>query len=118
MSLKNSGHHNMNSAATKNRNRFGRSVNEQEKRKLYTQRRAKKSVWSGLGLFGIIGWSVAIPTLLGAALGKWMDHHHAQAFSWTLTFLIVGLIAGCLVAWQWVSKENNDMHKDKNEHDK
>ena len=25
---------------------------------------------------GLIGWSVAIPTLLGAALGMWLDKHH------------------------------------------
>jgi len=33
-------------------------------------------VWFGLGMMGLIGWSVVVPTLLGAALGIWLDTHH------------------------------------------
>jgi predicted F0F1-ATPase subunit len=36
-------------------------------------RRNTRTVWFGLGMMGLIGWSVAIPTLLGAALGLWLD---------------------------------------------
>ena len=30
-------------------------------------------------MMGLIGWSVAVPTLLGAALGIWLDKHHPGA---------------------------------------
>ena len=53
--------------------------------------RSQRSVWFGLGMFGLIGWSVAIPTLLGAALGQWVDKHYPGRFSWTLTLLLLGL---------------------------
>ena len=33
-------------------------------------------VWFGLGMMGLIGWSVVVPTLLGAALGIWLDKRH------------------------------------------
>lgn len=59
----------------------------------------------GLGMFGMVGWSVAVPTLLGVALGIWLDKTFPQSFSWTLTGLILGLIAGCVIAWNWVIKE-------------
>ena len=38
-------------------------------RKLKARRNATQGVWFGLGMMGLIGWSVAVPTLLGAALG-------------------------------------------------
>jgi len=37
-------------------------------RKLRARRHSAQGVWFGLGMMGLIGWSVAVPTLLGAAL--------------------------------------------------
>ena len=86
-----------------------------EERKLQAQR-DKKSVWSGLGLFGIIGWSIVLPTVLGAALGIWLDNNYKVDFSWTLSLLVGGLMMGCVIAWNWIEKENKEIHK-KNEDD-
>jgi ATP synthase protein I len=96
---------------------FSREIGEKEKRKLKALRGNKRSIWAGIGVFGMVGWSVAIPTLLGTALGMWLDKKYPQSFSWTLTFLVTGLLTGCLIAWKWVGDENKDMHKneDKNE---
>ncbi len=85
-------------------------VGDKEERKLRAQR-DKSSVWSGLGLFGMVGWSVAVPTLLGAALGIWLDKNYKESFSWTLSLLLVGLMLGCIIAWNWVQKENKEIHK-------
>jgi ATP synthase protein I len=68
----------------------------------------KESTWSGLGMFGMVGWSIVVPTLLGAALGIWLDKKYKEPFSWTLTCLVLGLFAGCLMAWHWISNENKD----------
>jgi len=38
----------------------------------------------------VIGWSVAIPTLLGAALGLWLDQHYPGKHAWTLALLVAG----------------------------
>lgn len=80
---------------------------------LRAQKIHKRSIWSGMGLFGMIGWSVVVPSLLGAALGKWLDKKWPAHFSWTLALLIAGLMAGCWNAWNWVAKENTEMHKKK-----
>ncbi|MBI1223335.1 MAG: F0F1 ATP synthase subunit [Bacteroidetes bacterium] len=93
---------------------FEEEVNEKARRKLKARSESKQSVWAGFGLFGIIGWSVVVPTLLGAALGRWLDRNYPQHFSWTLTFLLIGLLAGCVMAWGWVKKEHSDMHKEEN----
>jgi ATP synthase protein I len=46
-----------------------RKVDQKAERKLKAQRQTQKHVWQSLGMMGIIGWSVAVPTLLGLTLG-------------------------------------------------
>ncbi len=75
-------------------------------------RRSTEGVWFGLGMMGLIGWSVVVPTLLGAALGLWLDHHHAGRHAWTLALLVAGLMLGCLNAWHWVANEDKKMRAD------
>lgn len=104
----------------KNRNDdelFSGRIAAKEKRKLSAQRVSSGSVWSGLGMFGMVGWSVAVPTLLGAALGIWLDKRYPESFSWVLSLLMIGLIAGCIVAWYWVAQEDEDTHQNKEEND-
>ncbi len=97
---------------------FSREVGEKAARKLKAQRRVTQTVWSGLGMMGIVGWSVAVPTLLGAALGIWLDEHHPGGHSWTLMWLAIGLGLGCFNAWHWVAKEDREIHEqDKNSHE-
>ena len=99
----------------KDENSFSRQVGEKALRKLKALHNDKRSVWFGIGMFGMVGWSVAVPTLLGAALGMGMDKKYPESFSWTLSFLILGLFAGCLIAWHWITKEHNEMNQDKDE---
>jgi len=85
---------------------FAGRVGAKAERKLRAQRHAAHGVWFGLGMMGLIGWSVVVPTLLGAALGIWLDKRYPGVHSWTLTLLIIGLIVGCANAWRWVAKED------------
>ena len=74
--------------------------------------RARKSpsgVWFGLGMMGLVGWSVVVPTLLGAALGIWLDEHHPGGHPWTLALLVAGLTVGCLNAWYWIAQQDKAM---------
>lgn len=91
---------------------LGREVGRKEKRKIKARKSPERSIWFGFGMFGLIGWSVAVPMLLGTALGLWLDRHHPAEYSWTLTMLLVGLVIGCLNAWFWVEKEQKEMHKE------
>lgn len=86
-------------------------------RKLKAQRNSTHGVWFGLGMMGLIGWSVAIPTLLGAALGLWLDRRYPGGFSWTLALLVAGLAIGCFNAWRWVEKEDKAMRNEQEDGD-
>jgi ATP synthase protein I len=92
-------------------NKFSREVGTKANRILKAQRENKLSTWAGFGLFGIVGWSVAVPTLAGVAAGTWLDKTYPQTISWTLSLLIVGLVIGCLIAWNFISKENKAMNQ-------
>ncbi|MCB2187578.1 MAG: AtpZ/AtpI family protein [Deltaproteobacteria bacterium] len=83
-------------------------VGRKLERKLAHRREGERSVWFGLGMFGLVGWSVAIPALLGVALGIWLDAKFESRRSWTLLLLGVGIVVGCLNAWWWVQKENKE----------
>jgi ATP synthase protein I len=80
-------------------------------------RKSTSGVWFGLGMMGLIGWSVVVPTLLGAALGIWLDNHHPGKHAWTLALLVVGLAIGCLNAWHWVAKEDKAMRDEQENND-
>jgi len=88
---------------------FARQVSAKADRKLLVQKDGVQTVWFGLGMSGLIGWSVAVPTVAGAMIGLWWDNHHPGAHSWTLILLTIGLCVGCANAWHWVDQENKAM---------
>ena len=101
----------------KQKSTLSREVGAKAARKLRAQRHVTRTVWFGLGMMGLIGWSVAIPTLLGAALGLWLDQRYLEGRSWTLALLVVGLAIGCLNAWHWVTKEDRAMREEQEDND-
>lgn len=96
---------------------LARQIGVKAARKLKARRKGPPGVWFGLGMMGLIGWSVVVPTLLGAALGLWLDQHYPEGRSWTLALLVAGLTLGCLNAWHWVSQEDKSIHQDQEDDD-
>jgi ATP synthase protein I len=91
-------------------------VSAKAKRKLRAQH-STGHVWFGIGMMGLIGWSVATPTLLGAAIGVWLDRSHPGSFSWTLALMMAGLLLGCVNAWHWIGKEDKAMRDERGDPD-
>ncbi|WP_101069009.1 AtpZ/AtpI family protein [Roseovarius salinarum] len=73
-----------------------------------SRKRHDRSPLYGIGMFGLVGWAVAVPTLLGVALGLWIDARVDSDMSWTLALLLAGVALGCLNAWYWVQREGRD----------
>jgi len=72
------------------------------------RKRRRESAWYGLGMFGLVGWSVAVPIVAGIALGVWIDGRWPGEMSWTLTLLFVGAVLGALNGWYWIQREGRD----------
>jgi ATP synthase protein I len=85
---------------------FVQQIASKASRRLRAQSAGVESSWSGLGTLGVVGWSVAAPTLLGGFLGVWLDKHHPGGHSWTLALLGAGLALGCANAWFWVAQQH------------
>jgi ATP synthase protein I len=88
-------------------------VGRKAERRIKARQSGPRSVWFGMGMFGMVGWTVAVSTLLGVALGVWIDRTWPGRYSWTLTLLFAGLLAGLMNAWYWIRKESRD---DENNH--
>ena len=96
---------------------FASRINAQARRRLKAQRNPGAGLWFGLGTMGLIGWSVVVPTLVGAGLGLWLDSRHPGTHTWTLALLVAGLVLGCWNAWRWVADQDRAMHEDSNNDD-
>ncbi len=101
-----------NSRRRKIADHFTEQVAKKELLRLKGLRHKDETVWFGLGMFGIVGWAVAIPTLIGIAFGLWIDRTWPSRYSWALMFLITGLVIGCINATYWVRKIRSKIIED------
>ena len=62
----------------------------------------------GFGVFGMIGWAVAVPTVAGAFVGLWLDRTVPQDFSWTIALILGGAVIGAFLAWAWMDREKGE----------
>ncbi len=93
------------------------SFRSKELRKLKQIKKRNKGVWFGLGFIGVVGWLIVIPTVIGIFIGHWLDKKFPQEFSWTLSLLVAGVVGGCLLAWNWIEKENKEIKKEQKDID-
>ncbi|MDP8306433.1 MAG: AtpZ/AtpI family protein [Candidatus Chlorobium antarcticum] len=107
----------MNKGVEGDREPLSRKIGSSEQRKLKARKQSIRNIWFGFSLFGLVGWSVAIPTLVGIAFGIWIDNHYPSSRSWTLMLLVAGLCIGCWNAWRWMLQEKEELDKEEdNEH--
>ncbi|MDB5325677.1 MAG: synthase subunit [Phycisphaerales bacterium] len=100
--------------ASKRDREFAGHIGGKAARKI-SARQSPEGVWFGLGMMGLIGWSVAVPTVIGAGIGLWIDAHHPGRHAWALALLVAGLMLGCFNAWRWVDGQQKAMHGDDHE---
>ena len=87
---------------------FRQQIRQKVTRKRQAREEEERGVWFWMGTFGLVGWSVSIPTLIGIAIGAWIDRRWPSQYSWTLMLLFVGVAIGCWNAWYWIREESPD----------
>jgi ATP synthase protein I len=83
-------------------------IARQAKRMKATREHPGPSPLRGIGTFGMIGWSIAVPTVGGAFLGLWLDRVAPQRFNWTIALILGGVVLGSFIAAVWINKEGSD----------
>ncbi|GEM_PF-292662 len=83
------------------------------RRKTDRRQRARQgggvSIWSYLGTFGLVGWTVAVPTLLGLMIGVYVENRWAEGSNRAvITGLVLGAAVGSAMAWYWVRRESEE----------
>lgn len=82
------------------------------------RKKPKPDRWlQGLGTLGLVGWTVALPALVGTALGLWLDRQTAGGVTWTLGLLTLGAALGAATAWRWVQREESDIFSEEETRD-
>lgn len=94
-----------------------RDILDQKAQRKHRSRQRPRLSWLGFGMLGLIGWLVALPALLGAGLGLWLDEHFPREQSQTLALLVAGLLLGCFNAWRWLEKERQKLQDQGDEDD-
>ncbi len=76
--------------------------NIQKKSKFLKRFRGKGILWQSIAAVGVIGWMIAIPTVAGTFLGKYIDSIFTgyEGISWTITFMLIGLAIGIYSVWR------------------
>ena len=86
-------------------NGLQRSIRLREQRRERWRAEGERSIGRNLAMIGAIGWLIVIPTLIGVALGRWLDRTLDAGITWTAGLIFVGLVFGCALAWRRISEE-------------
>jgi len=73
-----------------------------------TRARDHSRFWYDFMRFNLTGWSVVVPTLAGLAIGNRIDNRYPASFSWALALMAGGLFLGCLNAWYWIRRQDDN----------
>jgi ATP synthase protein I len=85
-----------------------RTVRRQKEKKVECRRRGDQSVWSVIGMMGMVGWGVILPAVLGGLLGRWLDGKLGTRPDLAVLFALLGLGLGCWNAWRMVNRERQE----------
>lgn len=88
-----------------NQDKFKKKIENKSLKKIKAKKEGDQILF-GLGAFGVVGWSVAVPTLALTFLGIYIDTKSTTQISWTITMMLIGLGIGCLNAWYWIKEKS------------
>lgn len=63
-----------------------------------------RSFWRSLGVLGMVGWPIALASVGGALLGRYLDAHFGTGVRFTLMLLTIGVVLGSYTAWRVVKE--------------
>ena len=84
---------------------LGKAVKTRQERRARWQREGERTIGQNLAMIGALGWTIVTPTLVGIFVGRWLDRQFAMGIFWTLGLLVLGLAAGCALAWNRIHRE-------------
>lgn len=81
------------------------AVRKRRERRAMWEREGERSIGQNLALIGSLGWMIIVPLLGGIFIGRWLDRQLETGILWTAALLVIGLAAGCWLAWKRMQRE-------------
>ena len=66
-----------------------------------------RTFWRSLGVVGMVGWPIALGSVGGTFVGRYLDSRFDTGIRLTLMLMTAGLLAGCFTAWKTVAQKND-----------
>ena len=88
--------------------RFEQRVAARVARMRRARRAGQRSPLFGLGMLGLVGWSISIPVLAGTLAGAYLDRRAGTGVRWTLSLMVLGFVVGGLNAWNWIERTRTE----------
>jgi ATP synthase protein I len=92
--------------------RIARAARQAGSREQMARDEPEPSLGSRLGQIGILGWTIVIPTLLGLAIGHWLDRYFGTRVFFSAPLLMVGAALGLWSAWKWMHRQTRSKNHD------
>lgn len=92
--------------------RIARAARRAVERERNAREEPEPSLGSRLGQIGILGWSIVVPTLLGLAIGHWLDKRFHTGVFFAAPLLMAGAAFGLWSAWKWMHRQTRSQHHD------
>lgn len=59
-----------------------------------------RAFWQSLGMLGMVGWPIALASVGGAFVGRYLDDRFGTGVQFTLMLLTAGAMMGSYAAWR------------------
>ena len=81
------------------------AVQLRRQREEFWRRSGERSLWQNVSMVGALGWLIVTPTLLGVAIGRWLDLRFETGIFWSGALIMLGAAFGGYLAWRRIEKE-------------
>jgi ATP synthase protein I len=82
------------------------AVERQRKRREDWERTGELPLGHALAMIGRFGWTIVGPTVMGAFVGRWLDHTFRSGVFWSATLVFLGAVAGFYMVWKGMHTES------------
>ncbi|MGD8831184.1 MAG: AtpZ/AtpI family protein [Pseudomonadales bacterium] len=86
-------------------NHMREAVRLRQERRRRWQEEGERPLWMNLSMVGALGWLIVVPTLLGVAIGRWIDHAFGTGITFTGALIFIGVAVGGSLAWRRINSE-------------
>jgi len=99
------GQEHSNHASTAEERELEEAVKRAHSRREHGLRTGELPVGRALAMIGRFGWTIVAPILIGAFVGRWLDHTFQSGVFWSAALVFLGAALGFWAVWKRMNIE-------------